>query len=477
MPVTARASNLGRLAGMHRELSGLTRRTAIVVALALAYFVAGKLGLRLLFVNPSATAVWPPTGIALAALLVLGYRVWPGILLGAFLLNVTTGTLATSLAIAAGNTLAALVGAFLINRYANGRWAMQRGVDVLTFAGLGALVAPAVSATVSVTALAVAGAAGWSGYGAAWLTWGLADATGALIVAPPLLEWSTRYPHRRRASVRSAEAVALLIGLLLVTVVVFGGLLRPALRNAPLGFVCTPFLLWAALRFGRRATATALLLMSVVAAWGTLQGLGPFGAGTRNGSLLLLQAFLGVTAVTMLVLAAEVAARRDDERRLRHLAVSDPLTGLANYRRLVSVVEAEIVRAQRTERSFTILFLDVDDLKGVNDRYGHLLGSRALVRVAEVLSLTCRAMDTAARYGGDEFALVLPETVEADARQVATRVSKGLAADGEQPPLSVSVGVSEYPRDGGSVESLIGRADRLLYDEKARLGRRVSSRP
>jgi diguanylate cyclase (GGDEF)-like protein len=462
---------------MRWEPIGVTKRVAIVVALAITYFMAGEFGLRLALVNPSTPAVWPPTGIALAALLVLGYRVWPGILVGAFLINLTTaGTVTTSAAIAMGNTLSGLAGALLITRFANGRRAMERGVDVLTFAGLAALVTPVVSATVGVTALAAGGIAPWSGYGSVWLTWWLGDAAGALIVAPPLLEWSNHHFPRRRGPVRSAEAVALLVALVLVTAPVFGGLLPRALRNAPLEFVCTPFLLWSALRFGRRATATALLLISVIAAWGTLHGFGPFGTRSQIESLLLLQAFLGVTAVTMLVLAAEVAARRDDRRRLRHLAASDPLTGLANYRRLVAVVDAEIKRAQRTERAFAILFLDLDDLKGINDHYGHLTGSRALVRVAQVLRLNSRAMDTAARFGGDEFALVLPETAEEVARHLAGRISERLAADEEKPRLSVSVGVAEYPRDGKSVESLIGRADYLLYDEKARSGRGVSTR-
>ncbi len=222
------------------------------------------------------------------------------------------------------------------------------------------------------------------------------------------------------------------------------------------------------MRFGRRATATTILLVSVVATWGTLRGFGPFSTGNGNESLLLLQAFMGVTAVMTLVLAAEVTTRRDVERRLRHLAVSDPLTGLANYRQLVSVIGAEITRAQRTGRSFSILFLDLDRLKAINDHHGHLVGSRALARVAEELKLSSRSMDTAARFGGDEFALVLPETAEIAARQVAGRIAERLAADAEEPQITVSVGVAEHPRDGKRVEALLGAADRLLYEQKGR---------
>ena len=150
---------------------------------------------------------------------------------------------------------------------------------------------------------------------------------------------------------------------------------------------------------------------------------------------------MGITSIMILSLAAEAGERQRVEGRLRHLSVSDPLTGLANYRHLVSVIDTEIARAQRTARSFSILFMDLDGLKVINDRDGHLVGNRALMRVADALRFSSRAMDTAARFGGDEFALVLPETSELAARQVARRVSEHLVNDGEQPPITVSVGI------------------------------------
>src|SRR5205809_6812155 len=154
------------------------------------YVVAGKLGLALAFVHASGSAVWPPTGIALAATLLLGYRVWRALLLGAFLVNVTTaGSVWTSLGIAGGNTLEGLLGAFLVRRFANGLKVFDRARDIFTFGVLAGLGATAVSATVGVTTLWLGGHARWEGLGAIWLTWWLGDVAGARVVAPVVIPW------------------------------------------------------------------------------------------------------------------------------------------------------------------------------------------------------------------------------------------------------------------------------------------------
>jgi diguanylate cyclase (GGDEF)-like protein len=154
--------------------------------------------------------------------------------------------------------------------------------------------------------------------------------------------------------------------------------------------------------------------------------------------------------------------------QVRHMAVSDPLTGLANYRRLIDALNGEVQRSRRTGRSFSLLLFDLDRLKSINDRYGHLVGSRAICRLAEVLRVNCRTLDTAARYGGDEFAVVLPEARAESAVQVAQRICDRLAGDGEAPRLTVSFGAAVYPQDGDSAEKLFMAADRGLYRMKGR---------
>jgi diguanylate cyclase (GGDEF)-like protein/PAS domain S-box-containing protein len=167
----------------------------------------------------------------------------------------------------------------------------------------------------------------------------------------------------------------------------------------------------------------------------------------------------------------DVTADRARETQLQHLATTDALTGLANYRQFTHLLEAETRRSERTGRPFAVLVFDLDALKGINDRYGHGAGNRALCRMAAALRRSCRVLDTPARCGGDEFALVLPETGLKGAGLIGRRICASVVADHEEPRLSVSVGIAVYPHDGVSMEGLLRIADRALYAMKAEHGR------
>ncbi len=440
------------------------------------YFVAGKSGMLLAVLHPSVTAIWPSSGIALAALLIFGADVWPGVFLGAFLVNFTTdGSFATSATIAAGNTLEALTGAWLVKRFAHGRKAVFRASDILKFTILAAMLSTTISATVGVTSLSLAGSSGWGDYWPLWLTWWFGNAVGDIVVAPLLLICASGRGNPWKWNQVRPEAVALLTLVILSGQIVFNRVV-PGSNNYPLEYLCMPLLAWAAVRFGQREAAVTVLLFSGSALWGTLGGYGPFTGGSLNQSLVLLQSFVGVSALMTLVLSAEIVERRRAEREARSLATSDSLTGLGNQRRLIDSLESEVSRSERAGRPFVFLMLDLDGLKKINDTHGHLAGNRALCRLANVLRLHCRTSDTTARLGGDEFGIIMPESDRQAAESMARRIQTTLLMDGEQPQLSVSVGMAVWPDNGATVEALVTSADNALYEMKRRGGGRISPR-
>jgi signal transduction histidine kinase len=288
----------------------------LIGILAVIYFAVGKFGLMLASLHASASPVWPSTGIALAATLLFGYRVWPAIFIGAFLVNVTTaGNVATSFAIAIGNTLEALAGAWLVNQFAGGKEFCDRPQGVFKFA-LAAGISTIISPAFGVTSLALAGFANWTNYGAIWLTWWLGDATGELVFTPLVLLW-TLAAKRRWNKKEAAEVGTLLMLLVLLSSIVFGGWLEISSRNYPIAFICGPIVIWMAFRFTQRETATGIFILSAIAVWGTLRGFGPFVGETENKSLLALQSGTAVLAITAMALSAGMAERRRIEEELQ----------------------------------------------------------------------------------------------------------------------------------------------------------------
>ena len=293
------------------------RRATLLLLVCAVYFTAAKLGLLLAVVHASATAVWPPTGIALASLLLLGDGAWPAVAMGAFLANVTThGTAATCAGIATGNTLEALAGAWLVRRYAHGRDALFSGLDAFRFTALAALLATAISATLGVLSVTLAGDATWDRFGSIWLTWWLGDMGGAAVVAPLILLWSDG-PRIEWTRARVIEAVCAFALLLAGGQGIFGWLAPVGADPVVLKFVCIPILTWIAYRFDPRTAATAVFALAAIAVTGTLRAALASVPGELNDSLVLLQVYLVVAATSTLVLAAAVFERAQVERALR----------------------------------------------------------------------------------------------------------------------------------------------------------------
>lgn len=453
---------------MHQNLS---RNPAVLAAVLALYFALGRLGAVLGGVD-GALAVWPPSGFALVAMLYIGRPIWPAVFAGAFLVHtVATGHVASSMTVAFGSTAEAWVGALLVDRLAAGTNVFARAETVFRFIAIAAFASTPLSATCVVAARMLIEHAPWtdltSRWTYFWLTAWLSHLGGVLIVAPFAMLW-VRDPVTRGRWLAMFEGLVLLAMILGAGLVVFGGQFPSDIQNYPLEFLCVPLILWTAFRFGRRETASAILLLAGIAIWGTLHGFGPFARDSQNEALVLVQAYTSVMAITGLVLASSVAERKDAVDQLRQLATTDSLTGLANYRQLIEVLRSEIARSHRTNRPFSVVFLDMNGLKKINDRMGHLVGSRSIVRVAAAIRTSVRVIDTPARFGGDEFAIVLPETPEEGGRVVLARVHRTLAADSQNPLLTVSGGVAVFPRDGDSPTLLLRAADKLLYAAKTR---------
>lgn len=294
-------------------------RAAAITGLAAVYGLAAKIGLALAVVNPSVSAVWPPSAIALGALLVLGPSCWPGLFAGAFLINFhaalsrhefgLAACVLSALGIAAGNTLEAAAGAWAVNRFAGGRRAVERAADLLKLAIFAGALATAISASVGVLTLWTAGMLPSSAAAAAWLTWWLGDASGVVIGAPLILAWCASPPQKFKGGWAEAGALAL----------VFGGTLWFVFfrHSYPTAYLVLPGIVWASFRYGIRGSAAAVAVLTGAALFGTLHGRGPFALAPGGADLLLLQGFLATTALSCYAMAALVWERERAESELR----------------------------------------------------------------------------------------------------------------------------------------------------------------
>jgi signal transduction histidine kinase len=406
-------------------------RHVLFLAVALVYFAAGKLGLSLATVNASASAVWPPTGIALGATILLGPSILPAVFLGAFFVNVTTsGSVVASLLIALGNTAEAFFAAYLVHRFAGGRAAFDRARGLFTYAVFAGFVATAISASIGVTSLMVTGLASWSEFRAIWLTWWLGDAAGALIVGPLIVLWvSSRPVWDRRRVLESVLSLALLV---VIINVVFGKWTSFGPGNYPVAHLSIPVLLYVAFRLGPHETAGANAILSGAATVGTLHGYGPFAGRNERESLLLLQAFLSVVTLTALGLSvvlsernraiAELDRRKDEflataAHELRNLLA--PIRSGAQLLQRGGVAEADRAWAvELIDRQVGHMVLVIDDLFDISRiRRNQLEIRKVAVDMAHVVD---RAIDTSRpliEKRGHDLSVVMPQEptfVEAD---------------------------------------------------------------
>src|ERR1700754_710067 len=320
-----------------------------VLLIALIYFAAAKVGLAFASLNQSVSPVWPPSGIAIAAVILFGLRVWPGILLGALLANyLTPVTGITAEAVAIGNTAEALATAVFLH-YIGFDKSFARAKDVFKFV-LAVLVCTIISATIGNLTLYFVGSAPSDQFAQLWLTWWLGDVSGAVVIAPMLVAWS--HTTEAWSKWRMVETLSLVALLSLSAMVTFSKGSPVPIRYYPLTRLIIPFLLWAAFRLGTRGVTLGIFAQSAFAVWGTVQGFGPFIGGGPNPSLLVLQLFIVSNAITFLALASVIEERRvaqatrlENEQRLQgNLAITQilaesPKLGEATRRILSTVGE------------------------------------------------------------------------------------------------------------------------------------------
>ena len=292
----------------------LTTFTRVVLLIAL-YFIGGLVGKETSFLSGSVALVWPPAGIALAAILLFGYRFWPGVALGAVLFSFMNGmpfgffTLGTAI----GNTMGAIVCAFLLNKFIAFDNAMERTRDVTGYIGLACFLGTTVNAAFNVVSLAYSGVVKWDDLFSTTLVWWVPNALAGLVVAPFILTWAT--PSATRWNTKLvAEAILCGAGLVAGTLISFNSWFVYGIQNYPLAYLPFPFLVWGALRFGPRGATTGTLLVSTLAIYSLLHRIGPFVTNTETDSLMLIGSYIGILAVTNLLLAAATAERRAAER-------------------------------------------------------------------------------------------------------------------------------------------------------------------
>ncbi len=482
--------------------------TSLIAATAAAYLVAAKFGLSVTFVAEQVTLVWAPTGIALAAVVLVGPRAWIGVALGAFLANVTAHeNVGTAVGIAAGNTAEAVVGVAALRRVCAFDPSLRRVRDVAAFVVVAAVGATAISATVGAVSLCVGGVQDWRSFDAIWREWWVGDAIGAVVVAPFLLTWAgTRWT--RPTAERAVEAGALFAVLVAVHLVAYGGPHAGA-RSYPVDYVAFPFLIWAAMRFGPRGASAVGLAVAVIAVRATLRGTGPFRTGDQHEELALLQLFLGVTSVTGLFLGAAIGERdraesaaRESDARSRRLVenleeldrrkdeflatlaheLRNPLAPLANALRLLRAGprgDAAFRDALGVaERQTADLARLVDDLLDVSRATrGELTLRVERTTLADVVRRAVETSRAAVEAGGRRFTIALPAAsvpLDVDPLRIAQVISNLLnnAAKFGAPGGAVSL-VGEVMKSdaGGRGHAVISVADDGMGVEPEALAR------
>ena len=350
----------------------LTTATRVLILTAF-YFVGGLLGKEASFLSGSVALVWPPAGIALAAILLFGYRFWPGVALGAILFSFMHGlpfgffTFGTAI----GNTIGAIVCAYLLERFIGFRSTMDRTREVTGFIGLACFLGTSVNAMFNVLGLVYAGQLTFEQFFPSMVEWWVPNALAALVIAPFILSWAT--PSGLTWDKRTVcEAMICATGLVAGTLTSFQTWFVYGIQNYPLAYLPFPFLVWGAVRFGQRGATTGTVVVSALAIYSLLQGRGPFVSSSEKESLMLIGSYIGLLAVTNLLLAAAASERRQAERAMTE-----------SERRFRAIVEDQTDLICRFKADGTLTFVNEPYCEFHGLKRKELVGSNFLKMLSE----------------------------------------------------------------------------------------------
>ena len=445
------------------DLASLYAGKATLVAVA--YFLFSLLGYPFVSPDTHLPIIWPQAGLAIAAVLVVGFEALPGVFIGSFAISVATGvSVELAFLVALGNTMAAAFPSYFLLVKNNFSYMLENISSILKLLLLGAVLSPMISATVSLMGMYFVGLTVGEDFPLIWGSRWLRDALGALVFSPFLIVWlGNRLPRFDKRNLLEGSAI-ILTGIALECLLFFGNL-NPGIA-ASITFFLIPVIIWASFRLKIHGLALANLLIIAFFLWGSAHSMGAL----FDNMIPAYPTFLIVLATmwaTSLILSASLAKYAKVQKSLSDLSNHDTLTGL--YNRLFFETELKRLDSSRLF-PITIIMTDLDNLKHVNDAFGHRAGDQLLKNLANLFISIFRHEDIICRIGGDEFVILLPLTGEPETRIIMERLNKQVELfnkDHPDLPIRISIGVSTASLG----ESLLGHlkiADNLMYEEKAR---------
>ena len=501
----------------------MSHRFLVTISVALVYLVLGLLGQTMAIAPGNVTPVWPPSGFALAIIFIFGKSMWPGIFLGAFIvnthaffdissLNTFISAIVAGLTISAGSLLQLVLGSWILKERLN--TPIYGTPSAFLFFSIATPIICLVSSSIGTASLFLANETSGSECIRIWTTWWLGDTLGIILAAPIIL---MAYDLRPTPHIKPAVLMSL-AALVLTTLFSFGVFFNDAMSHYPLAFLSLPVLLFFSFQFGRFETMIAALVLAALATILTCHGKGQFVVGNLNTSLLLLQLFIAITTVTAVTIAILSHNHKKTEQLLRkenyqcsmnetellslkknleekvtqrteelilaknlaeQLARTDPLTDMKNRRAFFEQYQYIYNLANRHEQTLALMIIDIDHFKKINDSYGHDFGDHVLRLIANVILNTIRESEISARLGGEEFVVLIPQSDAHNATFLAEKIRSSIEEnevrfEGTRIPVTASIGITQHNRkETETMKSILSRADKALYMAKTQGRNRV----